>query len=459
MKGDLSSPDAERMVLGLLLNGAVDFAAISLDVEDFTQQQHRLVFAAIGEVHRRGLGIDYRTVYDYLREVGKDGSIEGIGWLVELDKDTPRFPHPDSYVRIIREKTERRNFARRAQRLADHGLLPEVTFEALRAETAATLASLNGAGHAPGRAEVDIDSIPSIYSYEARNIEFAVEGLIACGCVTLISGESGCGKSTLVTAMAGAVARGGEFAGRRCAKRKVLILDRENGIEVVRERFERLGIAEDGPLVWGGWLEEEVPAPNAPRICQWIERTDPKPLIVIDTCVTFLEGDENSATDVRRLMDRLRQLANLGAAVIGLHHSGKADTAKDYRGSSYFKGGSDVALQMTNFGGAELSKMNLKAFKSRFSMDREIVLTYVNGRFVSDSRPYAATRTVTEQLTKLLSEHPLVMTKEFEDLAASQGLPRNRARDYLANGVEVGEIEQTPGPRNSRYHRLIAGPE
>jgi hypothetical protein len=304
--------------------------------------------------------------------------------------------------------------------------------------------------------KIDIDSIPPVCSYTPRTLEFAVEGLIASGCVTLISGESGGGKSTVVSSMADAIVRGEAFAGRKCTQRKVLILDRENAIEVVKERFERLEITGDGPLVWGGWLDEEAPTPNAAVILDWVQRTEPKPIIVIDTLVTFLEGDENSATDVQKFMEKLRQLANLGAGVIGLHHSGKAETAKDYRGSSYFKGGADVALQLTNFGTAELTKIQLKAFKSRFTIDREIILEYFNGRFASDSRPHAAIRTVTEQLTKLLFDNPSITKTEFEKLAGERGLGRNRARKFLDDGVDVGEIEVKRGQRKTLIYRLIS---
>jgi hypothetical protein len=139
----ISSPENERLVLGLLLNSAADFTSIGLEIDDFTLEQHRLVFAAIREVHRRGLGIDCYTVALHLRETGKLEKIEGLGWLVDLDKDTPRLPHPESYARILREKSERRKFATKAHRLAEHSLLLEATSETLAAEAAA-LVTLNG---------------------------------------------------------------------------------------------------------------------------------------------------------------------------------------------------------------------------------------------------------------------------------------------------------------------------
>src|SRR5690348_12367506 len=55
-------------------------------------------------------------------------------------------------------------------------------------------------------------------------------------------------------------------------QRPVLILDRENPISGLRERFDRLGV-QDGEnfKVWGGWLPEEAPAPNSVLVRSWVQ--------------------------------------------------------------------------------------------------------------------------------------------------------------------------------------------
>jgi RecA/RadA recombinase len=58
-----------------------------------------------------------------------------------------------------------------------------------------------------------ISEIASIRTYAAQRIEFLVEGIIAAGTVTLVTGESGSGKTTVATAIASAVDRGEPFAG------------------------------------------------------------------------------------------------------------------------------------------------------------------------------------------------------------------------------------------------------
>jgi predicted ATP-dependent serine protease len=133
---------------------------------------------------------------------------------------------------------------------------------------------------------VDIDSIPSVLSIDASGIEYVVEGMIPARTITLLIGPAGVGKSTLASAIAGCVSLGLPFAGRKTMRMPVLILDRENSIDIVQDHFKRLGILDDSQLkVWGGWLSEEAPNPGAASILAWVQRTEPKPLIVVDTFV------------------------------------------------------------------------------------------------------------------------------------------------------------------------------
>ena len=71
-------------------------------------------------------------------------------------------------------------------------------------------------------------------------------------------------------------------------------------------------------------------------VLEWVRNCEARPLIIIDSMSAFHGGDENSASETRAFLNQARQLADLGATPIVLHHDGKADTAKDYRGSSDF---------------------------------------------------------------------------------------------------------------------------
>jgi len=124
-----------------------------------------------------------------------------------------------------------------------------------------------GERSAPGGAPKirSISEVASIREYAAQKIDFMVEGIIAAGTVTAITGESGAGKTSVVSAMCSAVERGVPFAGLETQRRPVLMLDKENPLPVVVERFDRLGI-QDGPnfKVWAAGCSKNRPRPFRP---------------------------------------------------------------------------------------------------------------------------------------------------------------------------------------------------
>jgi len=304
-----------------------------------------------------------------------------------------------------------------------------------------------------------VSQIRSIRSYASREIDFTVPGILAAGTIAAITGDSGTGKSTLTTAMVAAVSNGRPFAGRQTQKRPVLILDRENPLPIVLERFNRLGIDDgDNLKVWGGWAEDEPPNPYCPIIVDWVKQCDPKPVIVVDSFIAFHEGSENDSADMRKTMQGFRRLADLGSNPVLIHHSGKGENTKDYRGSSDFKAGIDVGYVVANLSAdpSVLGTVRMKAFKARFTVDVEVILRYHDGCFEADeSRPW---KTNPEFLRELLIQNPGIRAEEFYKKATDKRLGRNKARVFLMNGIETGAIRVDKGQFNAHYHTWISTP-
>ena len=266
-----------------------------------------------------------------------------------------------------------------------------------------------------------------------------------------MTGDSGSGKSTLALAWAGEVAAAGT---------PVLVLDRENPISVVAEHLERLGIADGGLLrYWGGWLTEPPPQPNDPAVLDWVKACEPRPLIIVDSMIAFHGGDENDAAETRAFMQQCRTVADLGGTVLVAHHDGKADTSKDYRGSSDFKASLDEGFHITNLVGPDgrLGTVYLRCYKSRFGFSGELVYRYTAGQFVRDQDPSAPSQTTSEMLTDLLRANPGIKKTAFENLALERGLGRNKARDFIEGGLLAGEIRREE-KGNQHRHFLVVKP-
>lgn len=301
-----------------------------------------------------------------------------------------------------------------------------------------------------------LKDVPRLQECSATNIEFIVDRFLAAGTVCAITGDSGSGKTTLVSAICHSIASGSAFATREVKQRPVLILDRENPLPVVMERFDRLGI-EDGDSfkIWGGWLPEEPPSPSSLMIVDLVKATDPKPVIVVDSLIAFHDGSENESERMRNTMRGFRTLADLGAAVVVIHHSGKGESTKEYRGSSDFKAGVDIAYVLTNLSSdpTRLDKIRLEAFKTRFQVDSKVVVEYRDGRF--EALEAGESASADGRLSELLRQNPQTLQSDFECIAMKNGATRNMAREFLRRGIKDRSIHVEKGPNNAKRHTWV----
>jgi predicted ATP-dependent serine protease len=212
--------------------------------------------------------------------------------------------------------------------------------------------------------------IPDLASLPDLPVTWLVPGMIPRQGVILLAGESGSYKTWLALLLAKAVAAAGSFLGRACAGGAVLYLDRENPCAVVRERRELLGIDSRGSFkIWGVWEEDAPPGIGDARLLE-IAR-EQKPLIIFDSLIRFHSADENSASEMARVMADLRALATAGAAVVVLHHKAKSESSR-YRGSSDIHAGVDVAFTLSHDRDAGFVRMD--CFKNRLAEEFSLTL-------------------------------------------------------------------------------------
>lgn len=177
---------------------------------------------------------------------------------------------------------------------------------------------------------------------------YVIKGLVAPGDVACIFGAPGAGKSLLAPYLGYAVAQGRETFGMRCRQGGVLYVAAEDPHGMrgrVRALKDAHGDAPEFCLVEGvANLLAEKSADLAALVAAVRER---KPaLIVIDTLAMAFPGlEENDAKSMGRVVAIARKLAELGAAVVLIHHDTKAEGATP-RGHSLLNGALDVALHV-----------------------------------------------------------------------------------------------------------------
>ncbi len=108
------SVEAEQAVLGgLLLDPAAwDTVADQVVAEDFYRPDHRLIFAAIGELAGDGKPCDAVTVSQALERSGKLDAAGGLAYLSSVARDTPTAANVRAYAEIVRERSLLRQLIR-----------------------------------------------------------------------------------------------------------------------------------------------------------------------------------------------------------------------------------------------------------------------------------------------------------------------------------------------------------
>jgi hypothetical protein len=307
------------------------------------------------------------------------------------------------------------------------------------------------------RQKFSIEALPKVRDI-AKTTVFLIDGLIAEGTVNLWSGGSNDGKSYVNLALADAVSRGEPFIGRRTAKRYVVIIDGENPGSAVRDRLDKLKIVETEFLkIWGGWNEVDPAGPESTYILEFVRKF--RPLLIFDSLIEFHPGNENDSSETRRYLRGFRQLANAGATIVVLHHTGKGHNSKEYRGSADIKGAVDQAYLWEFIGESEnrgRGPWKLTPFKTRTVEAQPMRIEFIAGKY----REMAdRSRTGREVVEEIVSQTPGQTQGQIIALANLQGVAKNRATEALRESAEDGVIVAVAGTRGAILYRPRTGDE
>lgn len=439
--------ELETLVIACILwSGETFFREANLSEDDFATERPRLVFRAMRDIVDE-IELTPPAVAARLVDQGQMDKV-GFSWIVDLDNKAIKGMSIASLAGTLRKLARKRRAWRISALISEELTLGANADDERLQQLSSELAELTAKQLSAG--DLRIETLPAVAT-GCAGIQYVREPELPESSVIALTGDSGSGKSTLATAWArDAIAQGVP----------VLIVDRETPQPVAIDRMARLELA-DSPLLrwWGGWLGE-VPSPGSPEIMRWVKGCNPKPIVIVDSLAAFLEADENSASEMRAFMHQSRRLADLGATVVVIHHDGKSETARDYRGSTDFKASVDAGFHVSNIGpDSRLDRLSLRCFKSRHGFVGSLVYLYAGGRFVRDERHDAPAITVGEQLTALLRLNPGIGAKKFENLAHEKRLGRNRARDFIVNGVLAGTIRRENLGGNRSAHYLAEGQE
>jgi hypothetical protein len=135
-------------------------------------------------------------------------------------------------------------------------------------------------------------------------------------------------------------------------------------------------------------------------------------------------------------MREFRRLANLGATILLLHHTGKSGTSKKYRGSSDIKAAVDTAYlleKVASLGGADkLRRLKMTNFKSRFAEGKNFAMEFIAGEGFGPVGEPSKVESPGDLivLQSFLTDDP-INGSEFKRRADGRGISRDRADKFL----------------------------
>jgi replicative DNA helicase len=122
-----SSLQAEQSVLGGLLldNRVFDQVIGVISPTDFYRFDHRLIFQAISHLLNSDLPADVLTVFEVLKNGGKDQDAGGLAYLNTIATNTPSTANVRRYAEIVREKSVLRTLIEVGQDMINMARQPE----------------------------------------------------------------------------------------------------------------------------------------------------------------------------------------------------------------------------------------------------------------------------------------------------------------------------------------------
>jgi archaellum biogenesis ATPase FlaH len=183
------------------------------------------------------------------------------------------------------------------------------------------------------------------------DLEWYIQGIVPKGAVVVIGGSPGAGKTCLMLQMAGCLMSGEDFIGRESQKCQVLVVENNEGQTLVKDKIHKQASLYpnlfDLDIYWGA-IRVDIDSKKLLRLAIY-KRPD---VIFIDTFSDLHQLDENSAGEMGKVMDALRDVTTeTGTTVICLHHYSRPFMSKEgqvitghLRGSSSIEGECDFAL-------------------------------------------------------------------------------------------------------------------
>lgn len=326
---------------GIILRNDVLPDLAELEVDNFYDYKHRVVFEAMRNLEAAGKPIDVATLGNEIAKAGKLEAIGGPGFFGELALNTPTVDNVLCYATIIREHSRNRQLAIDIGEAAVRVRKQPDEAVQIAADLTERLTRLR----APTKQHAATKTV-CLGDVAPEQVRWLWPARVPFGMLTLIDGDPGLGKSTVTLDLAARVTTGAAMPcdpnGYRRPPASVVLLTAEDHLAAtVRPRLDvadadvrRVHAITAMPRRG----DPDAPATLAPEDVSRLESVIVEfraELVIVDPLMAFLPGeiDAYRDQDVRRTLRPLAAVAErTGAAIVIVRHLRKGSGTALYRG-------------------------------------------------------------------------------------------------------------------------------
>lgn len=297
--------------------------------------------------------------------------------------------------------------------------------------------------------KIDIESgLPTLTDilHSEIELEWVWERLVPKNAITVLYGPGGEAKTWLGLQLGMSICSNEtSFLGYDIQKESVVYIDFENPIPVLQDRAKILG--ESDLKIWH--TTHEIPPPRMDTE-EWIKYKQLQPgVIIFDTLRSCQNLDENNSKDMAFIMNRFKELRDMGFTVIVLHHTPKADKGV-YKGSTAIQDLCDHLLSIQKVGPFSIEKDGKQVLKVGAPKDGKtrylphtifIQLVKNKGLSISESEE----ELIFQDLIRILKEFETPPNQgEFQKTISKElGLSKGYSISLIKKGIGKHWVEKT----------------
>lgn len=240
-------------------------------------------------------------------------------------------------------------------------------------------------------------TLKQLMDYEVSDNKWLVEHLLPQDGVAILSGEAGSFKTWMLLHIVKSVAGGTKvFDTFETQQGKVLMVDEENRIPLLKERLKMLGVQEDLPihfLVRSG-VDFGGDEHSVQKIANFVNDNKIK-FITFDSLIRVQKRDENDARAMSEFFDSVKIFQEIGTTVLITHHHRKeyagqpSSASQTLRGSSDIRAALDSHLAVFRKGSREIQIIQSKCRDAQeinpFTLKIEVENDQFNFRYLGES--------------------------------------------------------------------------